>query len=57
MSSSSETVNVNVKTANGSVEDLKISGSEEWFVFDLKVHLCDHHPLHPVSRNTILVLT
>ncbi len=41
---------VTVKTANGTVEDLTIDCPGEWCVFDIKTHVVDNHPLHPVRK-------
>ena len=58
MSGSNSDMNVSIRTANGTANDIKVQCKRDWCMFDLKVHLSTVHPLHPVrdARSTITVV-
>ena len=46
----SDSIELVIKAANGSVDDFKMTAQRNWTVTRVKNHIYRHYPTHPVSR-------
>ena len=51
MASVKETL-ITIKTANGTAADMTVKCPLKWCVFDIKTHIMENHPLHPVREKS-----
>lgn len=49
----SDSIELVIKAANGSVDDFKMTAQHNWTVTQVKNHIYRHYPTHPVSRNSL----